>query len=651
MPKVKDLRDTLEKKNARWRVNEKLLDTDEIPKFTTGALKQKLIRSERIQPIDFKALLSVQPNNPFILERRIAHQIIPKTIVEEQLKSGSMPELQAGEGAGAPPPAGAVPSSIDWRKRWGWPWITTIRDQNGCQACWVFSAVALVEAMVRIEHCVWPCISEGDVHKGISANCCDCGSAENALNWIKDHAAADPGCFAWPITSAWCASCGSTGGAPYNTIAYTPTADRSGRSVRIPKYTDIGSVTDQKKWIDTVGPLVTFFDVYEDFPGFGTGIYQKQAMIGNKTNQKLGGHLMLVVGYDDAKGCWIVKNSWGTGFGDNGFCRIAYGECDIDSYAKLGLQRTNPDPWTKRRLHNGSMLESGNGALHRNFEIIAAFKTQLRHWWRDNSTSGFPWHKGVTFGNDAASCPTLISSTFNRNFEIVYLTTGSRLHHWWVKQPTGNWNDEGVFGPIDADGVPGFIQGNYNAPGNFEVVVRTKDKKLNHWWRDGNGWHDGGRFANNVSYSGASMVQSHFGNKGNFDLVCVLGNQKMQHWQRDNDCGMVWEAISIFGDEINSPPCMIEGQFSASDETKVGNFELCVVGPGKKVEHWWRANSSDSLWRKSATFGHDVKSVVALVEGSYGFNLEAIVLRTDKMLQHYWRDSKGWHEGAIIGST
>jgi len=360
---------------------------------------------------------------------------------------------------------------------------------------------------------------------------------------------------------------------------------------------------------------------------------------------------MLVVGYDDALSCWIIKNSWGTGFGANGYCRVAYGECNIDTYAKFGLQATNPDPWTKRRLHNGSMLESGNGALHRNFEMIASFGTQLRHWWRDNSVTGFPWHQGVTFGNDTAVCPTLISTTFNRNFEIVYLTTGSRLHHYWFNQSNGTWNDGGIFGPVDAAGIPGFIQGNYNAPGNFEVVVRTSDKKLNHWWRDGAGWHDGGRFANDVNYSGASLVQSHFGKKGNFDVVCVLGNQKMQHWRRDNDHGMVWEGISVFGAEINSPPCMIEGQFSASDETKVSNFELCVAAPGGKVEHWWRANSSDSLWRKSATFGHDVKSVVALVEGSYGFNLEVILLRTDKMLQHYWRDGNGWHEGAIIGST
>ena len=648
----KDLKTTLETAKANWRVNERFLNIEEAPKFRTGAIKEKLVLAKTVKPIDFKALFAVQPNNPFVLQRRLAHKIVPATLVTKELRVGSTPVLQPGEG-GVIAGAGATPTSVDWRNRWGWPWITTIRDQNGCEACWVFGPVALVEAMVRIEHCVWPWISEGDVHKGYGATCCQCGDPHNALNWMKDHAAADPGCFAWPVTSSACTGCGGSGGSPYDVIAYTPTADRNGRSVRIPAYHDVGNVADQKVWLDTVGPLVCGFDVYMDFQYYGGGIYKKQAKIGTADNKYLGGHIMLVVGYNDSQGCWIVKNSWGTGWGESGFCRIAYGECSIDAYAKTGLQGTNPDPWTKRRLHNGCMLESGNGALHRNFEMIATSGTQLRHWWRDNSTSGFSWSQGVTFGTDAANIPTLISTTFNRNFEIVYQTTGNRLHHWWFGQPPGNsqWNDGGVFGPTDLAGAVGFIQGNYNAPGNFEVVVRNKASKLNHLWRDGAGWHDGVKFASNVAQSGRSLIQSHYYNQGNFELVCTLNTGQMQHWWRDNDHGMAWNSTVAFGSGINSAPCMIEGQFDAANEKKVGNFELCVANTSGIVEHWWRANSSDSLWRKSATFGHDVVEVVSLVEGSYGFNLEVIVLRKDKNLQHYWRDGNGWHEGVVVGST
>ncbi len=649
MSLVIDLKATLEKNHASWRVNENLLHLTVPPKYRLGGILEKFVPAAQVAPLNFKVLLAGPTNNPFVLQRRIDQGFLPAA-VKPGLHAGSTQGITAGEGgviAGGPAPA-----SVDWRNRWGWPWITTIRDQNGCEACWVFGAVALVESMVRIEHCVWPWISEGDVHKGLHATCCQCGNAENALDWMKNNGAADPKCYAWPVTGSGCNACGDpTGGAPYDAVAYTPTQDRSGRSVRIPAYTHVGSIADQKTWLDTVGPLVCGITVWTDFMYYGSGVYHKQATIGGQPNKVLGGHVMLVVGYDDTLHCWIVKNSWGSGFGESGYVRIGYGEVDIDSGAKTGLAGVNPDPWTKRRMHNGGMLESGNGATHRNFELLTTGPgSKVQHWWRDNSAVGYPWHTGVNFGNDAAACPTFISTTFNRNFESVHLTTGHRLHHWWFGQPSGPWHDGGVFGPMDAAGIPGFIQGNYGAPGNFEVVVRTStDSKLTHCWRDGGGWHVGAKFGSNVAYSGASLIQSHYGTQGNFELVCTLTSGKMQHFWRDNDHGMAWNAGVQFGSGVSSPPCMIEGSYGAASEKSVGNFELCVAAGGI-VQHWWRNNSGDQLWRQSATFGHNVSSVVSLVEGSYGFNLEVVVLRTDNKLQHYWRDGGGWHEGVVFGS-
>jgi hypothetical protein len=233
----------------------------------------------------------------------------------------------------------------------------------------------------------------------------------------------------------------------------------------------------------------------------------------------------------------------------------------------------------------------------------------------------------------------------------VYLTHERRLHHWWLDAANpAHWNDGGLFGPADAAGVPGFIQGSYGAPGNFEVVVRTADNRLNHWWRDntgGNVWHDGGRFGTNVAHSGASFLQSHYGKRGNFELVCALRSGQMQHWWRDNDGGNVWHAGPLFGAHVISPPCMVEASFGERDENGIGNFELCVAVENR-VEHWWRDNSGNMAWHRSAVFGHEVRAVVGLVQGSFGFNLEVIVQRTDGKLQHYWRDGGGWHEGVII---
>jgi hypothetical protein len=405
----------------------------------------------------------------------------------------------------------------------------------------------------------------------------------------------------------------------------------------------LGSVSDQKQWIDAVDPLTACFHVYSDFYVLGNGVYHKTS------DTFEGDHCVVVVGYNDSLGAWLVRNSWGTTWGMNGYGWIGYGEVNIDGWAKYGVHVTNPDPWTKRRLHSGNIIESGNGSVHRNFEMQANGPSgKITHYWREGAD--LSWHTASVLGNDAAVCPTLTSTTYNRNFESVHLTTTRRLHHWFFDQVAGRWTDGGIFGPTDAAGVPGFIQSDYGAPGNLEVVVKTGDGRLNHWWRL-NGppwtWSDGGRFAANVALSGPALVQRR--NRG-LDVVCVLNDGTMQLWSRDDARGFVWSLGQTFGAGISSPPCMIEGQFGAADETVTGNYELCVAAGGQ-VQHWWRDNNGGSGWHMSAQFGHDIQAVAGLVEGSYGFDLEMIALRRDGALQHYWRDGAGWHEGVVIGTT
>lgn len=53
-------------------------------------------------------------------------------------------------------------------------------------------------------------------------------------------------------------------------------------------------------------------------------------------------------------------------------------------------------------------------------------------------------------------------------------------------------------------------------------------------------------------------------------------------------------------------------------------------------------------WHRTAVFGHDVKHVWGLVQGSFGFNLDVIVETTNGALQHYSRNGDGWHEGVVI---
>jgi C1A family cysteine protease len=65
---------------------------------------------------------------------------------------------------------------------------------------------------------------------------------------------------------------------------------------------------------------------------FGATLYRSFYNVGadgivslpTKTEGKLGGHCMTIVGYDDARGVFIVRNSWGPNWGDHGYCYFPY---------------------------------------------------------------------------------------------------------------------------------------------------------------------------------------------------------------------------------------------------------------------------------------------------------------------------------------
>lgn len=221
--------------------------------------------------------------------------------------------------------------------------------------------------------------------------------------------------------------------------------------------------------------------------------------------------------------------------------------------------------------------------MNRNLEVMGSNGSRVQHRWRER---GPPWTWGVakSFATHAAVCPTFTGTTFNRNMELVYLTTGGCLRHWWDPGGgSGPWNDGGIFGSADCQGIPGFLQGDDGAPGDFEVVVPLGGGQLWHLWRDGAGWHHGVRVGSRLAYSGATLIQGTYGAPhGNLECLAARStNGMMQHFWRNEPRG-IWNAGAIFGAGVVSPPVMIQGQYGMRDKAGPhGNFELCVAVGGQ----------------------------------------------------------------------
>jgi C1A family cysteine protease len=94
-------------------------------------------------------------------------------------------------------------------------------------------------------------------------------------------------------------------------------------------------------------PVSFGFNVYSSFESEEVAKTGEMAMPAN-AEQLLGGHAVLMVGYDDAKKCVIVRNSWGAEWGDAGYFYMPY--------AFLTDASQCSDFWTVRKVVDGYPL-------------------------------------------------------------------------------------------------------------------------------------------------------------------------------------------------------------------------------------------------------------------------------------------------------
>jgi len=105
-------------------------------------------------------------------------------------------------------------------------------------------------------------------------------------------------------------------------------------------YQRVDRILNQMKGCLASGyPFVFGFSVYESFMSPSVA-NSGHAPVPGPNEQLEGGHAVLAVGYDDSGQCFIVRNSWGTGWGMSGYFTLPYGY--------LTDQNLSDDFWTIR---------------------------------------------------------------------------------------------------------------------------------------------------------------------------------------------------------------------------------------------------------------------------------------------------------------
>ena len=84
------------------------------------------------------------------------------------------------------------------------------------------------------------------------------------------------------------------------------------------------SVSQIKNAVCKYGAISACVNVTPAFQAYSSGVFFDQPSSGSNIN-----HCVAIVGWDDNKGAWLIKNSWGTGWGMNGYMWIKYNTNNI----------------------------------------------------------------------------------------------------------------------------------------------------------------------------------------------------------------------------------------------------------------------------------------------------------------------------------
>jgi len=207
-----------------------------------------------------------------------------------------------------------LPTQFSWQDIDGIDFTTPIRDQSPYPSCETFAITAALETMIQYKvGFPFGCdLSEAHLYFYSGGNV-DWGSLpENDTNMLIEHGIPDEAC--WPYPKEFKQY-------PLNTTA----VNWMNRTAKISNWYYLEEDIDIiKNALINNGPVPTYFQVFDDFLKYKQGIYR------HRWGDYRGIHYVCIMGWNDDPGYWIIKNSWGPEYQNEGWFNIAYGECSIE---------------------------------------------------------------------------------------------------------------------------------------------------------------------------------------------------------------------------------------------------------------------------------------------------------------------------------
>jgi hypothetical protein len=228
-----------------------------------------------------------------------------------------------------------------------WSWkehIAPPRSQGSCGSCWAFATLSVFEAAENIangidkgrdfseQHLV-DCAEASD---GFDIGTCHGGYTFMVYDYLQRHGA--------PLESQ----------VPYK--EHDATCDRELQAKdKIANWGFVDGnglmpeVDEIKAALCNYGPVSSSVFVTPAFKGYTGGVFDEMAQ--GQTN-----HAVSLVGWDDKRGAWLMRNSWGTWWGEDGYMWIKYGSNNIGSSAVWAVVEPDDQPAKAKKFESRHLL-------------------------------------------------------------------------------------------------------------------------------------------------------------------------------------------------------------------------------------------------------------------------------------------------------
>uniref|UniRef100_A0A8D8TQT2 Cathepsin L n=1 Tax=Cacopsylla melanoneura TaxID=428564 RepID=A0A8D8TQT2_9HEMI len=217
-----------------------------------------------------------------------------------------------------------LPKEVDWRKKGA---VTAVKDQGQCGSCWAFSSTGALEAQHFRKTGKLVSLSEQnlvDCSGKYGNQGCNGGLMDQAFQYIKENHGIDTeNSYPYEAEDDKCRYKPAKAGA----------VDRG--------YVDITEGDEDKLQaaVATIGPVSIAIDAsHQSFQFYSEGVYYEP-----ECNTTQLDHGVLIVGYGtdaEDQDYWLVKNSWNTTWGDQGYIKMARNRennCGVASSASYPL--------------------------------------------------------------------------------------------------------------------------------------------------------------------------------------------------------------------------------------------------------------------------------------------------------------------------